>query len=624
MKAVTPAAGIGRRTLVLSVVAGVLFAALLSIATDSARAAYTARVDAGTLAIVGNADSDSLVLRLQAGSPNILEVDVGADGTADFAFDRSTFTAIDVRAKGGDDEVRIDQSGGAFTDEQITIDGGDGADTLIGGSGAETFIGGAGPDFVDGNQGQDLALLGGGADRFQWDPGDSSDVVEGQAGNDTLAFNGSNISERLEASANGSRVRFTRDIASIVMDLGGVERIALRALGGSDNLTVDNLAGTELQSVDVDLQASIGGGDAAADTVTVLGTDGPDTPSFGTAGFAGVTVSGLSVPVSVTGAEDVLDKLVASTLGGDDTATMNLGSSAGPGIAGFDGGEGQDTARYRGTLGDDTIQIVGNGPVASVFAAGTAQFDVTAETLDVLGLDGADTITSTGNLAPLVALTYEGGPGADTLLGGNGNDRLLAGGGDDFVDGNQGQDLALLGGGADRFQWDPGDSSDVVEGQAGNDTLAFNGSNIAERLEASANGSRVRFTRDIASIVMDLAGIEHIALRALGGADNVTVDSLAGTDLQSVDVDLQASVGGGDAAADTVVVNGTDARDVVNVTRSDQQVLVDGLRAETTIVGSEPALDTLLVQTLGGNDDVTVAPDVADLIIPIVDLGDGE
>jgi hypothetical protein len=30
------------------------------------------------------------------------------------------------------------------------------------------------------------------------------------------------------------------------------------------------------------------------------------------------------------------------------------------------------------------------------------------------------------------------------------------------------------------------------------------------------------------------------------------------------------------------------------------------------------------VQTLGGNDDVTVAPDVSDLINPVVDLGDGE
>ena len=38
-------------------------------------------------------------------------------------------------------------------------------------------------------------------------------------------------------------------------------------------------------------------------------------------------------------------------------------------------------------------------------------------------------------------------------------------------------------------------------------------------------------------------------------------------------------------------------------------------------VGSEPALDTLLVTTLGGDDTVTVDTGVSALIIPVVDLG---
>jgi hypothetical protein len=40
--------------------------------------------------------------------------------------------------------------------------------------------------------------------------------------------------------------------------------------------------------------------------------------------------------------------------------------------------------------------------------------------------------------------------------------------------------------------------------------------------------------------------------------------------------------------------------------------------------GSEPALDTLLVKTLGGDDTVTVDPGVSALIIPVVDLGADE
>jgi hypothetical protein len=82
--------------------------------------------------------------------------------------------------------------------------------------------------------------------------------------------------------------------------------------------------------------------------------------------------------------------------------------------------------------------------------------------------------------------------------------------------------------------------------------------------------------------------------------------------------------GNGDGAADTVIVNGTDKKDVVNVSAAGPQVSVTGLRADTTIVGSEPALDTLRVQTGAGNDSVAVDPGVSALIIPVVDLGADE
>ena len=68
-------------------------------------------------------------------------------------------------------------------------------------------------DLVDGNQGNDTAFLGAGNDIFKWDPGDASDVVEGQAGTDLLLFNGSNASENVSISANGARILFNRDIA---------------------------------------------------------------------------------------------------------------------------------------------------------------------------------------------------------------------------------------------------------------------------------------------------------------------------------------------------------------------------------------------------------------------------
>ena len=149
------------RALALSVLTGVFLAATLAFGAHPALAAYTARVQAGTLKITGNAASDKLALRLEPGSPTTLQVDVGEDGTADFSFDRSTFTAIDVEAGAGDDEVRVDESGGSFTDEAVTMNGGAGDDTLLGGSGADIVLGGGGKDVVDGNRGQRSGLAGG-------------------------------------------------------------------------------------------------------------------------------------------------------------------------------------------------------------------------------------------------------------------------------------------------------------------------------------------------------------------------------------------------------------------------------------------------------------------------------
>jgi len=157
----------GSRTIALVTLIAGLLAAMLSFGTGVAHAAYTAHVRGGTLEVEGNAANDKLSLRLQPGAPHVLQLDVGEDGTADFSFDRGAFTAVSVDAGRGDDEIRIDQSGGSFTDEALTLSGGDGDDTLIGGSGAETFFGGRGDDFADGNIGADTAFLGCGDDHFQ-------------------------------------------------------------------------------------------------------------------------------------------------------------------------------------------------------------------------------------------------------------------------------------------------------------------------------------------------------------------------------------------------------------------------------------------------------------------------
>jgi len=56
----------------------------------------------GVLTIKGTEASDKIALRLQAGNPAILQVDVGDDGSADFSFERNEIAKIAVDARPGE------------------------------------------------------------------------------------------------------------------------------------------------------------------------------------------------------------------------------------------------------------------------------------------------------------------------------------------------------------------------------------------------------------------------------------------------------------------------------------------------------------------------------------------
>jgi Ca2+-binding RTX toxin-like protein len=576
------------------VAAGAVAVGAIALGAGQAAAGYTAQVQDGVLRINGDSAGDTFVL--VANGPNELVLDVGGDNTVDATFDRTTFSAVEVRAGGGDDTVRMV---GDLSDEAITIDGGAGNDTLAGGFGQQTLIGGTGNDIVSGGLSEDTAMLGAGADRFTWNPGDSSDTVEGEGGTDSLDFNGSNIGEVIDITANGSRVRFQRNIASISLDLGTVEQVGFIARGGADTVTVGDLTGTSVQAADVDLNASGGGDDGEADSVIARGTDAADT--IRTTPATPLVVGGLAAETRVTGAQP------------DDVVKA-------------DGAGGADTALYDGTAAADTIQLASVGGEQRVFSGDAAPFGtVDVEDLRVRGRGDADTVTMfAGQQQAGLQVSLEGDDGDDVLRGGSGPERLLGGAGADSVDGNQGADVAQLGTGADTFTWDPGDGSDTVDGGGGTDALDFNGSNIGENIDVSATAGRVSLTRNIASIAMDLGGFEELGLDVVGGTDAVQIGDLSGTGVKVADVDLNASVGGGDLSEDTVTVSGTAKRDQVIVARSGAQAIATGLPVETRISGSEATLDTLRLSTLGGNDLVAFEDAIDDLIKPVIDLGADE
>ncbi len=468
---------------------------------------------------------------------------------APFSIDIGTTENLVLNANGGDDVITA--GNGLASLIQLTIEGGAGNDTITGGDGNDVLLGGDGNDLIVGGRGNDTALLGAGDDTFVWNPGDGSDVVEGQAGNDTLLFNGANVNEKIDISANGGRVRFFRDVANITMDLNDVETIQFNALGGADNVVVNDLSGTDAKLVNIDLSSPVGSGtgDGQPDTVTVNGTAGADHITV-SGDAASITVQGLPAQVTIKGAEGSNDSLLVNGQGGDDTID------------------------------------------ASALSAG------------------------------LIKLTIDAGGGNDIIFGSRGADVLLGGDGNDLVTGRQGDDVAFLGAGDDTFVWNPGDGSDTVEGQDGKDTLLFNGANVAEKIDISANGARARFFRDVAAVTMDLNEVETIRFNALGGADAITVNDLTGTNVKQVSLDLGVGASG-DGAADQVVVNGTAGNDAIKVSGSAGAVAINGLPAQVLIAHAEGANDTLTVNGAAGDDTIDASGLAAGQIQLVLNGGAG-
>jgi Ca2+-binding RTX toxin-like protein len=441
-------------------------------------------------------------------------------------------------------------------------------------------------------------------------------------GSGTLSVFGDNLDNNITISRNAAGNLLVNGGAVAI--LGGTPSVANTALiqvfgqGGNDTITLNEASGALPR-------ANLFGG-AGNDVLTggsggdmLFGQAGNDT-LLGKGGFD--FLFGGSENDSLTGG-DADDQVFGES--GNDRMIWNPGDDTDLN----EGGAGTDTIEVNGGSGAEVFTVTANGTRVRFDRLDPAPFSIdigTSENL-VLNMNGGnDSSSATGNLAALIKITVDGGTGDDTILGSNGNDCLKGGDGNDFIDGQQGNDTVFMGAGNDVFQWDPGDGSDVVEGGDGADTMLFNGSAIGEIFEVSANGSRVRFTRNIGTIVMDLNDVESIDLNALGGTDTAIVNNLAGTDLVEFNANLAGTIGGaaGDAAADVVIVNGTNGNDIINVFGAGTSASVVGLPTQVNITNSEGANDALVINALGGNDGVTATTVPAGITKLTIDGGAGD
>jgi Ca2+-binding RTX toxin-like protein len=501
---------------------------------------------------------------------------------APFAIDIGTSEKLVLNANGGDD--RISTTGNLAALIQLTIDGGAGNDTILGGNGKDTLLGGDGNDFIDGNQGDDIAFLGSGDDVFQWDPGDGSDVVEGQAGTDTMLFNGSNGDENFDVAANGGRARFLRNLGNITMDLDDVETIRLNALGGADKTTVNDLAGTDVRLVAIDLAGVIGGtaGDGKLDTVIVNGANARNHIDVALVGSA-ITVTGLAAKVTIDHA-DATDSLVINGLGGRDTINA-AALSAGAIRLTVDGGGAND--KIFGGKGDDLL----------------------------LGGDGNDFI--------------DGNQGNDTALLGAGNDVFQwdPGDGSDVVEGQAGTDTMLFNGSntSENFDILANGGRVLFLRSVGNITMDLDD---VETIRLNALGGADNTVvgdltgTDVTKVAIDLAAaingktgdsaLDSVTVNATNSGDTIAIAS-AGKQIVVDGLSAQVTIAHADAT-DRLVVNGLGGDDLIDASglkagRIGLQIF-SGL-GEDTVIGSAGD-DTVNggdgddVALLGAGDDVFV------------------
>ena len=324
-----------------------------------------------------------------------------------------------------------------------------------------------------------------------WNPGDGSEAVDGEAGNDTFQFNGGGGDEVMTYTGNGQRVTFFRNLGAITMDIGTTENLFVNALAGNDTVT----GGTNLNGLIV---TRVDGGDGN-DTLT--GGDGVDQLN-GNAGDD--TLNGGAGNDTLTGGPGV-DPHNGGP--GDDLMIWNPGDGSEP----VNGEAGNDTFQFNGADGDEVMTYTGNGQRVTFFRnLGNITMDIgTTETLFVNALAGIDTVTGGIGLNGLIVARVDGGDGNDTLTGGDGVDQLNGNAGDDTLNGGAGNDVLTGGPGVDPHNggpgddlmiWNPGDGSEPVNGEDGNDTFQFNGGGGVDTMTVTANGARVTFFRQPGAI----------------------------------------------------------------------------------------------------------------------------
>jgi Ca2+-binding RTX toxin-like protein len=409
----------------LGLFAGAAVAALLAF-PGVASATVTSTVNAAGALTVTTDAGDAVTITSDANG----DVKVnGANPGGGAAVAASSITSIQVTGDGGNNIIDLSGVSDPVFGVQtpVTVDGGGGNDTITGSKLADLLKGGGGHDRITGDDNplgtQDVSRGDAGDDTMVWNGGDDDDINEGGADNDTTEVNGAAVGEQFTVKPSQvvpGGVRFDRTgptppgIFNIEIS-GDTERLDLNANGGDDTVTAD----PGFSSLKLDVEGGEGndnldGGDAAD-----LLSGGPNNDRL----------TGDDNPL---GTQDV-----SRGDAGDDTMVWNGGDDDDIN----EGGADNDTTEVNGGGGPEDFEV-GPSPVAGrVLFQRTGPtppgpFDIDIGTTENLRLNaggGNDEIKGKKGLAGLIASTFNGDEGNDRIKGTDGEDLLSGGKGFDII-----------------------------------------------------------------------------------------------------------------------------------------------------------------------------------------------
>ncbi|MAH85195.1 MAG: hypothetical protein CBB68_13185 [Rhodospirillaceae bacterium TMED8] len=382
------------------------------------------------------------------------------------------------------DEIRV------VGNTPVTIEGGDGDDSLKGGEDGDLLVGndgyddlrgGAGDDTLDGGAGKDYAVYGSDPAGVTVDLANGT-ATDGYGDTDTLID-----VERVSGSQYADQI--TGDAADNVFRGKGGDDI-IDGGDGVDQLRMDRAP----EGVEADLSAG---------TVTVDGYGGSDTIS----NIENVRGSEFDDIISGDNEVNVLDGR-----DGDDLLSGGAGNDT------LDGGSGQDTADYSGDTAGITVTLENNTVVD-----GYGDTDTLIDIEHIKGSDFSDSLTGSDRADYL-----EGGDGADTIDGGLGHDVLIGGTGADTIAAGDGDDLIKYVSGADS-----------INGNSGNDEVSFDlvpSNNVV--LDLSNNIATVGTDQISITGVENVVGTsdadtifgDEISNRIIGGSGGDTINGAMGND----------------------------------------------------------------------------------------------